>query len=769
MEYLKKKAIAYFEANEFKKAIAYFEAKAAIFINENVSDHYVISKLLSIRFKILLGDYQISMGELNDLKNLFLNEFKTDSYSEGLYHFLVGSVFYYLGDINKTQEHAAKATILFSPNKPVYNIYDYLNSLMLEIKTYWRQREFLKVFELFIKLFNQYVNSKNKPSYLLAKACNLIGAIVMDLGMPLEAMKYLELSQVLYNKTGNIKLPKNHLYHGIVLSDIALCKLRNKNRISSDELQESEAFNKTANQIFNSLYEYRPHRYKATILKIEARILKEKAAPLEDILKKLDEEIEMRQKAYKNDKHDTIARAYNYQARACISKARALIHQTAKEINEDTASSASLKLKCAIEKAQLAIEKSVETLDPSNPYKNPSSEIFNQNIAISELLKGLHNKAEANILSYDLNSNEKYLETAQDTIRTSIQMIAQLNQRFDSEEAKLILLEQTRPTHELAMELLLLVYERQNDQKSLPNAELTVEKIFQIVLTNKSSLLLDFLIKEKKTIQPLQSSEEIINSYIENINQIINELYYHLEKYTNGEENEAAIILEGLTKLTANSQPETYINLRNVNSKRIANESVDFSLAKIMNGISDSSGAIISYFLGHKALYTIFIGRDKFSIKKLVDGKSGVVALREQVREFYDIINTKIEQYENFKGSRLRLHKDPRPAFIGLAHNLYRILIQPLIASELKGKERIYIIPDDVLWSIPFECLAASSRVCDYQEIAYLHSKFLITYHFSIPLIYHLYNPVNKIKFSSWRKKNLLPYWVIQAIATQGK
>ncbi len=47
---------------------------------------------------------------------------------------------------------------------------------------------------------------------------------------------------------------------------------------------------------------------------------------------------------------------------------------------------------------------------------------------------------------------------------------------------------------------------------------------------------------------------------------------------------------------------------------------------------------------------------------------------------------------------------DRNPVFAGRAHELYELLIKPA-AQQLQGVTSLCIIPDGILWDVPFQAL----------------------------------------------------------------
>ncbi len=112
------------------------------------------------------------------------------------------------------------------------------------------------------------------------------------------------------------------------------------------------------------------------------------------------------------------------------------------------------------------------------------------------------------------------------------------------------------------------------------------------------------------------------------------------------------------------------------------------------------------------------------------------VVTRHNGRPHLKTYSVKIQHSDLEKRCRA-LRKDctnPKNAFQGEAEALYRVLIKP-VEPELKGKMRLLICPDGVLWEVPFAVLLPNrtKKICllNRFEVAYAHSatgaQFMLT------------------------------------------
>lgn len=153
--------------------------------------------------------------------------------------------------------------------------------------------------------------------------------------------------------------------------------------------------------------------------------------------------------------------------------------------------------------------------------------------------------------------------------------------------------------------------------------------------------------------------------------------------------------------------------------------------------------AVLLYLLSDDNLY-LFVGtRDSVFAKVIEIQKSDV---EEKIMSLYDLIKrpsftgsldisirgAKVVDQENEKIT------DKKTQFIQLSTELYQLLIQP-VEKEISGKKRLAIIPNGILYYLPFQVL------CDKDEeetYAYLISKYSIFYTNRLSYLTSMFYPV---------------------------
>lgn len=707
----------FLKRNEFKEGIKEFERRLQ---NAEDSRQRIDINLQLIRLKILDGDYHDSIDELKQLKqkneHLFYNNDRIDSFHD----FLLGSAYYYLGNINLTQRHAKSAIDLYelvqNPNRN--DLAAHCNALLLAGKASWKERKLFTAMLYFMRaifLIEQCPYSELK--FMIGKAANLMGTILIDLKEYNSAKKYLNLALKVYQK--DKVLTTDHLYYGILYTDLADYYLKSNKK--HQNITKAEKYTNLAHSCFQAIYEERDHRYLATIERLRARIAKEKKSGLKDIIDILSKEVKIRQKAFRGIKHPNTARAYNYMAKAYL---RDLDYKYNPE-----------SVKQGLIKIELALD---EVSHSKNDTKNLKTEL-NEDVDsgadgnISQKLQALYNKTLLLLHQYRAKKEYTALRHAFETVREAIKVILYSIKYLRRKEERYLLIKQTRPIHEIAMEVFYYVYLR---NKNAPGKiDLTLDEVSSWILHNKSSLLLQDLIDkeevpsdQRKNVQGFATN---YSEFIETVNQFFSSIDTLTENKADFEE-----LIEKITK-SLKGQP-----IFDYDFQKAPQYDNDITLAAIQDGISDDNAAIISYFIGKYNIYAICLRRKHVDICQIASTIKECRSLEAKVDKFHKLFN------ERLKGTFITRVEANSANFDSLlneykqeSYELYKIFVQKVIESSQHSFsiERLCIIPDGKLWNIPFCALTTSTFGNDFHELDYLIHEYLVSYHFSLPLLYFLY------------------------------
>ncbi|RPI73920.1 MAG: CHAT domain-containing protein [Ignavibacteriales bacterium] len=134
----------------------------------------------------------------------------------------------------------------------------------------------------------------------------------------------------------------------------------------------------------------------------------------------------------------------------------------------------------------------------------------------------------------------------------------------------------------------------------------------------------------------------------------------------------------------------------------------DVSVESLQKMLDDES-AIIEYFLSDTTLYTFILSSDNLDISTVKLDKplsETVIQLRQSLQNL---------DFENY---------------ISSSSSLYKILIKP-VEKKISGKENLFIIPDGIIYYLPFEALLFENvdiNNPDFSELPYLINSFNISY-----------------------------------------
>lgn len=709
----REKAYNDFVSNDFREAKSTFEALSKQAKGRDVKA-YIECRLWQARFEILLGDYIDCRKKLEALREAHFQEFKNNPYFEGLFQFMMANAYFYLGRTDTSKDYAQKAVILFDQLQGSYrySTVDYILALHTEGKAHWRKRDLTRAFQLFFKAASINLKDANlKITFPLAKTFNLIAAVLMEINEADLAMVFLKLCEELYldEERG---LPHEHLYVGILYSDLAYCYLKQGKGKDPQNQHFHTAYAK-AEKILKYLYRDCPHRYLAGLKKIWSYYLRSEDKGFSQIKKVILEEIEIRNAAFDELKHYTNARAFNNLTRACIHYA---------QIDE------------GLKVVQQALRESVHTFENQPKGSNPTGLTDEgQHISEAELLKALYNKVELSLMAYRDYEKAEYLSNADKTVRAALDAVPVIVSKLGHIESRMLLIEQTRPINEIAINVLYEINQI-SDPAVLAQYDLSPYELYEKIQFNKGYLLLgEIEDNELSEVLPLQAARQYPHDLIKLLKDIGQDIDYCLGEHD---------LLGALSALISRflemeeSLEEQESSFRSLDEDFTPPEA---PLDKLRERIHGDDAAIVEYFVGKKALYAIFIDKKTLSVRKIYTGAKELDYLRDEVSKL-KLLNKQMRKYKAFKHSGIDIIKVENPIFdfIDTAYELYYCLIRPI--TEIEQMSRIYIIPDSLLWHIPFEVLLTDDeQVTSYHELPYLHHQLQISYHFSVPLIYRLH------------------------------
>ena len=709
----KKKATKYFEQNKFSEAEGVFQKKREDYARNEEWELMLNAANLCHKFHIYLGDYQTVLKEVTILQkeyssilaeHLFLKKDLLQNLSES--HF-------YLGDYAKSRMYAEEALVI-EPGDGIWERLAHAENHRILGKYYWKEGFFYEAIYLYLISLNITIKELKGNHYQVAKLLNLIAVSMLDTGDHLHFKDAIELLKEAKRIHEESKLVSDHMYLGSILSDLGdgylrVCiakkeghKLFSQGEKKCPEFEEIEKnFLREGLRIFEQIYSgERSHRYVATVYKfLSSLYLEEKDFDAEKILQTLQIELDIRVRALGGKKkHPTIAKVFNR---------RSKVHFRLGNYLE------------AAKFAHLAIVHlypefgEVETESISNVFLLKTPSFKQKSLSNPELLKALRNKTDALLRLFELKKDLALLRSAEESLKLAIVVIERIWNRFHIEESKLLLSKNTRIILELAFETITLLQEH---KEHVPD-----KFIFKIISQSKSLFLLENLSAD--SIDP----EPPVKYGPKNIS----ELKLILTNLISKEKSD----LDFHWKKVA---PKRTPNRKRINNSEILNRK---ELKKSLEG--QPIPAIIAYFMGEKNLFGILIKKEKglsIVIQKLNPCPyQNLEKLRKACKKFSRLINVDIReslvQYafkgeeENADGTRFEFYKE--------AFTLYCVLVAPF-NLEASSVERLYIIPDEELSTIPFEALITEYEDhLPYHLADYLLYKYTISYHSSITVLHH--------------------------------
>ncbi len=132
----------------------------------------------------------------------------------------------------------------------------------------------------------------------------------------------------------------------------------------------------------------------------------------------------------------------------------------------------------------------------------------------------------------------------------------------------------------------------------------------------------------------------------------------------------------------------------------------------------DKENILIEYFVGEQNIHIFVISSDAFEIVSLPKDNN----FESQVMNYVTSIRKLVDKEVFFENSR----------------NLYSLLIQP-IKQYIDSKKKLSIIPDGILYYVPFESLLSQEKgieeINNFTNLNFLIKKYEISYHYSATLL----------------------------------
>jgi CHAT domain-containing protein/tetratricopeptide (TPR) repeat protein len=353
--------------------------------------------------------------------------------------------------------------------------------------------------------------------------------------------------------------------------------------------------------------------------------------------------------------------------------------------------------------AQQSLRAAIDGFDQSDPQQNPEVSLIKNRY---ELFRKFGTKGEILLSSYVANmKNQRVLDGAMSAFRIADQLMEMNRNIYQREESKLFFADHYRSIYEKAIETAFLLFEATQDETYRNDAWMFMEK-------NKAFLLAESLHRAE-----MFSGAGIPDSIRQEERNIVSQLARcrnELEGLkSNNDINTQEKIQAELFALTQRQESlMTSISQRYPNYFHVKYTS-PASLSDIARVAAKKDAIVLQYFWSELFVYAIAVSENNVVIRKIENSPR---------------VRSAIELYSGEMQPGASGGKHDYNTFVTNAELLFRTLVMPLI-SDYNG-ERVIVIRDGPLLTIPFESLLLSNRGTsnNYKTLDYLIRKYTISY-----------------------------------------
>lgn len=325
-----------------------------------------------------------------------------------------------------------------------------------------------------------------------------------------------------------------------------------------------------------------------------------------------------------------------------------------------------------------------------------------------KLLEVLRAKADTLRMKYLQHPEQtEALYSAYSTYSLLSTLVETMRQGYKSESYKLIFGEQIHPIYQKAIHTALMLYDITGNSRFK-------EAAFDLSEKSKAVVLAEALNEAKARQfadipQPLLEKEENLKKELTHYDTYLQKEYYKKNpdpnKTRNLEEHYYTLNLEYLRLIDHfEANYKKYYDLKY--------KSPVVNIKKIQQSLAPGT-AVMEYFIGENVLH-IFVLWDKgLEVEDII--------LDEDLNQMVSNYNRAIKKIED-------------GPFLQLSWKLYRLLYQP-VRHLVEQKEKLIIIPDGPLYTIPFESLiSGASESSKLSQRDFLVKHFAFSYHYSANL-----------------------------------
>ncbi|AUC15525.1 hypothetical protein BTO06_10400 [Tenacibaculum sp. SZ-18] len=352
------------------------------------------------------------------------------------------------------------------------------------------------------------------------------------------------------------------------------------------------------------------------------------------------------------------------------------------------------------------INKSLQNLSlqkKSSSISSVSDILINDNT-----IEILHLKSKIITKVFEKTSNIEDLDKALDVSKFALDVLNVIKPRLENKNDKQFLINDIYPIYETALNQCFLLYNSTRAKKYLNDA-------FNILEKSKSTQLLEALnltkaLKFDNIPQKIIDREQQLQA---NISKLETDIY--ISKTSRNKQKEL---------IKARELHNNFLDSIKQNQPKYHNLKYNYevvSLDTVKEGLKKDEGKL-SFLYGKDYIYQFIITNDKVDLLRFENSQE----FQKELSNFYEVVSNFKSKYDTAKVFSL---------------------FNKLIPNILKGKSDITILPDGLLYYIPFEALSISSS-----ETNYLLNSTAISYGNSFTLLAE----IDKIQSEKSTKKKIL-------------
>ncbi|GAB4333983.1 MAG: CHAT domain-containing protein [Flammeovirgaceae bacterium] len=358
----------------------------------------------------------------------------------------------------------------------------------------------------------------------------------------------------------------------------------------------------------------------------------------------------------------------------------------------------------ALNSFQKSLIANVQNFNSTSLQDNPKGDTYynGQLLLVSLMLKAQSIESRY----YNKNPLFKELKLALQTLENASTLADDLRQHLTSHQDKIALGNVTSEIYEDAVRISHAMSMVSLDKKYYQ------QKAFEFAEKSKAAVLLESIADANA-----KSFAGIPQELLEKEKTLDAEIAYLEQQLAEGIAAKEGALMEKL--LTAKNQKQSFIKELEKQYPAYFNLKFNVKTTNVadIQSIIDEKTALVSYFVPEKdaRVYVFVISKNKFQAHNL-------------------------PQEENFSGLadglRTAIRFQVQKPYSDFAYRLYKQLINKLIPKNI---EKLIIIPDGKLGSVPFESFLTkkvSGEKIDYTQLPYLVKKYSVSYNFSSTLYY---------------------------------